>query len=299
MTISYLAKRMAILGTAMAALLLLASTAGAQAAVPILVDVNWLAEHVNDRGLVLLHVGEKGEPHIAGARAITEEDVAKPHDMARGDLMLEMPDVRDIRATLESLGVSDDSHIVVYMGRMAAPQSTSRILLTLDYVGLGDRASFLNGGMAAWQRAGKPVTTEATAVQRGRLSARPVKPLIVDAEFVKTVGQRANHRLVDARAPVFYAGTEPTFGKSGHIPGAINIPFTSIVDDLQTIDTERVSALFRKAGVRPGDTVVAYCHVGQQATLVILGARLLGHPVMLYDGAFQDWAGANRGPVEK
>ena len=63
--------------------------------------------------------------------------------------------------------------------------------------------------------------------------------------------------------------------------------------------TERVEALFRKAGVKAGDTVVAYCHVGQQATAVIFGARLLGNPVVLYDGAFQDWAVNSRGPVEK
>ena len=61
----------------------------------------------------------------------------------------------------------------------------------------------------------------------------------------------------------------------------------------------RVEALFRQAGVRPGDTVVVYCHIGQQATAVIFGARLLGHTVALYDGAFQDWAVNNRGPVEK
>src|SRR5688572_11267249 len=46
---------------------------------------------------------------------------------------------------------------------------------------------------------------------------------------------------------------------------------------------------FADAGVQPGDTVAAYCHVGQQATVVMLGARLLGHPVRLYDGSMNDW----------
>lgn len=280
------------------ALLLVPAPGAAQDAVPLLVDVEWLAAHVNDRDLVLLHVGAKDEPHIPGARFIVEDQVARPHDMARGDLMLEMPDAREIRATLESLGISDGSHVVVYAGRAAA-QSATRIVLTLDYVGLGARTSLLNGGLAAWQRAGRTTTTESAPVERGRLSARPVKPLIVDAEFVKTVAQRPGHRLVDARAPVFYNGLEPTFGKSGHIPGALNIPFTAIADNVQGIDRDRVAALFREAGVRPGETVVAYCHVGQQATLVIFAARLLGHPVLLYDGAFQDWGSANRGEVVK
>ena len=276
--------------------------ASSQTAAPLLVDPEWLSQHLTDTRLVLLHVGDAGDfaaGHIPGARAISEENVARPHDMARGDLMLEMPVADALRAAFEARGVSDDSQIVVYAGPRTAPQSTTRIVLTLDHLGLGSRTSMLNGGMAAWQRAGKSVTKEMPSVSRGKLSARPLKPLIVDAEFVRTVGQRANHRLVDARAPVFYQGIEPTFNKSGHIPGAINIPFTSIVDNMQTIDRERVAAVFRDAGVKPGETVVAYCHVGQQATLVILAARLLGHPVMLYDGAFQDWATANRGAVEK
>ena len=51
-------------------------------------------------------------------------------------------------------------------------------------------------------------------------------------------------------------------------------------------------------GIKPGDTVVAYCHVGQQGTAVVFAARLLGHPVRLYDGSFQDWAVNVHGPVE-
>ncbi len=88
-------------------------------------------------------------------------------------------------------------------------------------------------------------------------------------------------------------------GAKGHIPGAVNIPFSKITDDNMLVDRERVAALFAAAGIKPGDTVVAYCHVGQQGTAVVFGARLLGYTVMLYDGSFQDWAMNKRGPVEK
>jgi thiosulfate/3-mercaptopyruvate sulfurtransferase len=88
-------------------------------------------------------------------------------------------------------------------------------------------------------------------------------------------------------------------GKAGHIHGAINIPFTDVTDTNFMFDRARLAALFERAGVKTGDTIVAYCHVGQQATAVIFAARLLGHPVRLYDGAFQDWAVNDRGPVEK
>jgi thiosulfate/3-mercaptopyruvate sulfurtransferase len=284
------------------AVALLCRSASAQTPAPLLVDVDWLSQHLNDRGLVVLHVGSDAEyqaQHIPGARFIAEEDVAKPHDMAKGDLMLEFPAVADLRATFAARGVSDDSRIVVYAGRNTAVQSATRIILTLDYLGLGDRTSLLNGGQAAWLRSGKAVTAEAPKVTPGTLSARATKPVVVDAEFVKSMASRPNHKLVDARAPAFFTGVAASMGKSGHIPGAINIPFTDVTDTEQTIDRARLVDLFARAGVRPGDTVVAYCHIGQQATAVIFAARLLGHPVVLYDGAFQDWATANRGPVEK
>jgi len=290
------------LALALLGALLVAGSAWAQSAEPLLVNVEWLAQHLNDPKIVVLHVeGERAFPtaHIPGAHLISEDDVAKPHNMAKGELMLELPPAEELRATFQARGVSDDSRVIVYAGKDTAAQSATRIVLTLDYLGLGERTSLLNGGLAAWQRAGKPVAKGAADARQGRLAAVPTKPVIVDAEFVNSLGQRTGYKLVDARAPVYYKGIESTFGKSGHIPGAISIPFSSMVDALQLIDRDHVATVFHDAGITADDKIVVYCHVGQQATLVALGARLLGHQVVMYDGAFQDWATANRGSVEK
>jgi thiosulfate/3-mercaptopyruvate sulfurtransferase len=268
----------------------------------LLVEAGWLASRLDDRQVVVLHVGSRAgydAAHIPGARHITEDDVARSHDMAKGDLMLELPDAAALRATLAARGISDDTTVVVYAGKDTPLQSATRILFTLDYLGLGDQSSLLNGGLTAWQAAGHQTTTAAGVAAPGRLRERSVKPLVVDAAFVQALAARANHVLVDARAPVFYRGTEPTFGRRGHIPRAINIPFSAISDARGLITVSDLKRVFADAGVKPGDTVVAYCHVGQQATAVVLAARLLDHPVVLYDGAFQDWATGNRGAVEQ
>jgi len=288
-------------GAVLAWALIAATVPAAAKGGPLLVEANWLAPRLTDRQVVVLHVG--GRPgyekaHIPGARRIAEEDVARPHDMARGDLMLELPEPAALRATLAALGVSDDSAIVVYAGLDVPLQSATRIVFTLDYLGLGDQTSLLNGGLSAWQQAGHKTTTEAPQVSPGRLRDRPVSPVVVDAAFVQGLASRPRHVLVDARAPVFYTGTEPTFGKRGHIPRALSVPFSSISDARGRISLADLKRTFDAAGIRAGDTVVAYCHVGQQATAVVLAARLLEIPVLLYDGAFQDWATQNRGGVE-
>ena len=60
----------------------------------------------------------------------------------------------------------------------------------------------------------------------------------------------------------------------------------------------RAGGVFEKAGVKPGDTVIGYCHIGQQATAMLFAARTLGHTVLLYDGSFEDWSRRTDYPVD-
>lgn len=266
-------------------------SAESQSSSELLVSAEWLKRNLDDPRLVLLHVGERPQydsAHIPGARFITMADVSLPRDPAK--LALELPPRDSLRRRLEAFGIGADSRIVVYYGRDWVSPST-RILLALDYVGLGGRASLLNGGMQAWQHAGGTVTAAAAAAVRpGRLSASPGRDVVVDAAFVSGIAERPGHVLVDARAAVFYDGTEEANGKRGHIPGAKSIPFTVLTDDELMVDIPSLEQAFRAAGVRRGDTVVGYCHIGQQATAMLFAAKLLGHEVRLYDGSFQDWA---------
>jgi thiosulfate/3-mercaptopyruvate sulfurtransferase len=271
---------------------------------PLVVDAAWLKAHLKDRNLVLLHVGDKDEyakQHIAGARLASMADVSVSEHTDKG-LMLEMPPTDDLRARLEALGISDDSHVVVYYGNDWVSPST-RILFTLDYAGFGGRSSLLNGGMPAWVAAGGAVTDAVAPAGKGKLSALKTRPIVVDAAFVHDHLGKSGFRVIDGRAPVFYDGVE-TGGmhgsdRTGHIGGAASVPFTSVVnDDNVLLPAPALEALFAKAGVKKGDTVVGYCHIGQQATAVLFAARTLGHPVLLYDGSFQDWSRHAGYPVD-
>jgi thiosulfate/3-mercaptopyruvate sulfurtransferase len=267
---------------------------------PVTLSTTWLAAHLKDPDLVLLHVGERSEydaGHIPGARYVKLDDISVSQHDEKG-LMLQMPEADSLRARLEAIGISDRSRVVVYYGNEWISPAT-RVLFTLDYAGLGASAALLDGGMQAWKREGHALSTEAPKSIRGQLTAMKVKPIVVSAEWVKSrIGSPGFH-LVDGRGAVFYDGVEQGGSRKGHIAGARSVPFTEVFDDRAYLRSPaELRALFSKAGIGTGDTVVAYCHIGQQATAVLFAARSLGHPVLLYDGSFQEWSRRADLPVE-
>jgi thiosulfate/3-mercaptopyruvate sulfurtransferase len=290
---------LAILGAVGATTLVSARPATAiQATDRPVVSVAWLAQHLNDPEVILLHVGERAQydrEHIPGARFVQLRDLA----VERDGLTLELPAPDQLRDQLERLGIGDKSRVVVYFGEdWFSP--TTRVLFTLDAAGLGSRSALLDGGMPAWKRSGNPVTAEVPPVRRGVLRALRASSLVVDAAWIRSRVRAPGVAIVDARTPRFYGGPAHGEHRAGHLPGASNIPFSAIADEqLQLLPEARLQALFREAGVQPGDTVVAYCHIGQQATAVALAARMLGHPVRLYDGSFEDWSRRADLPVEQ
>lgn len=270
----------------------------------LVVSTAWLNQHLHDPNLVLLHVGEKPEyaaKHIPGARFVTLDEISAPMDHANmkpTDLMLELPAPDVLRADLANLGISDNSQIVVYYGNDWYSPST-RVMWTLQYAGLGDRTVLLDGGMRAWIRDGFSTTTEVPVARTGTLSPLKTTDVLADADFVKSNAHTTGIALVDARDQIFYDGVQPANQMNpnaprGHIPGALSIPFATLFDDNGVLlSADKLAAIFASAGVKPGDTVVAYCHVGQQATVVVFAARTLGYNARLYDGSMNDWSVRN------
>lgn len=268
----------------------------------ILVTPAWLAQHASDANLVLLHVGDQAAydaGHIPGARFVTLQQITTPPP-GPTPLSLEMSPPEILRAQLNALGVTPTSQVVAYWPKDSI-QSATRAIVTLWYAGI-DNVSLLDGGMPAWVKSGHELTTVVPPAKTGTLGAITPKPIVVDAEFVQSHLKAPGFIVVDARDAAFYDGTQiggPADHRvAGHIAGAHSVPFNQVVTPETTLKSkEELQALFDKAGVKAGDTVVAYCHIGQQATTTLFAAKSLGHPILLYDGSFEDWA--RRGlPVE-
>lgn len=265
----------------------------------LLVSTEWLAAHTSDAKVALLAVGDPADyarSHIPGAAYLRSQDLSS----RLSPLTLELPPMIELTETFRALGVGNDSHIVIYTGRGARFIQATRVYLTLDAMGLGAQTSILDGGMAAWESEKRPLSTETPAPKRSTLTPCEQSDVITDSAYLAANLGHRGIDIVDARAPEFYSGESTANGKrSGHIPGAINLPFTTMVDaqgKLYSADTLR--EMFHRAGIQTGDRVVSYCHIGLQATMVYFTARYLGFDARLYDGSWEDWSAHQNLPAE-
>jgi thiosulfate/3-mercaptopyruvate sulfurtransferase len=265
-----------------------------------LVSTAWLAGHLQDPNLVILSIGQKAEyvqGHIPGALYLEYADTRLAKSSA--NLTFELPPMADLVEVFGKLGVTNDSHIILYFSKdMVAP--TTRVFLTLDAMGLASRTSILDGGFPVWQSEGRPVSREARLVIRGKLEPCPQNDVITGIDDVRANLHRPGVAIVDARDLEYYSGTSHGDGKrAGHIPGARGLTYSTLLDDSGKFRPPALlAAMFRDAGIQSGDRVVAYCHIGQQATVVYFVARYLGYDARLYDGSWEDWSAHTELPAE-
>jgi thiosulfate/3-mercaptopyruvate sulfurtransferase len=270
-----------------------------------LVTATALSKDLTSRDIIVLHVGPQDDydaGHIAGAQYVTLADVSAAGDS--GAPSLELPDDATLRDRLERFGIGNTSTIVVVAGADWLSPAT-RVLWTLQVAGLGAQTRFLDGGMVAWKRAGLATTrVPGTVRARGTLTTTIDRTQVMSQAWVLAHLRDASVHLIDARDPVYFEGAVSSADSraardAGHIPSAKNLPFNTLTTDAQTFESpEALRRKFAAVGVKPGDTIVVYCHIGQQGTLVILAARLAGIHARLYDGSFREWRARNL-PVER
>ncbi len=257
----------------------------------VFVSVEWLVEHVEDSLLVVIHVGtttaETSGEFIPGARFLNFQEIVRVRD----GLIVEMPTVDQLLEPLETAGVSDEAVVILYGSPAHLP---ARAYVTLDYLGLADRAAVLDGGLEAWKSAGLPLAETPAQGPRGLLTPRVRNDVLVSADWVEERLDDPFMTLIDSRPEGEYTGRVPVRvgARAGHIPGARNVYWEDLLvapENPVLRDLQDVRSRFQDPGADSNAIVVNYCWVGMRASYTYLVAKHLGYATRLYDGSWNEW----------
>ncbi len=273
---------------------MLAGTAAAASRPDMLVSTDWLAQHLADSKVVILHVSGNRTAydagHIPGARFVALSSLV----VTINGIPNELPPVADLKKVMEAAGVSDDSRVILYSDTSVLP--ATRTYFTLDYLG-HDQAALLDGGLEKWRSEGRMLTKDELAAVQGRFTPRVKADLVVQIEAVNQMANKAGSAvLLDARSASDFRGE-----KGSHIPGAVNVFWMDdqLSRENQTLRPEaELRKLYEAAGITPNSRVVTYCNTGMQASQSYFTLKYLGYDTRLYDGSMSEW-NARASPVEK
>ncbi len=267
-----------------------------------IVSPKWLADHLKDSNLVILAVGDKKNydaGHIPGSRYIEFKEVGVEGPTG---LILELPPMPRLAEVFGKYGVGNDSRVVVYRLTDSSLTQAARVLMTLDAMGLGKNASMLDGNAEIWKEEGGAVTTDIPSVTSGKIAPCPQDDVIANLDFVRGNLHKAGVRILDARSPDVYNGDPKSARdgfRSGHIEGAGNVHYSSLLTEKgKFLPLAELQAKFVGAGVKPGDRVITYCFIGQQASALYWISRYAGYETRLYDGSMNEWSQHPELPIE-
>jgi thiosulfate/3-mercaptopyruvate sulfurtransferase len=273
------------------------------------VSTQWLEEHLNDKDLKVLdcqpNIHEYIADHIPGA-VYWHEGLFRIHE---GSIPTRWIPPEAAQILFRTLGLDKDKPIVVYSS--SGPLSTcatfigdglEQTMVAYTLVRYGHKNVYvLDGGWEKWKDEKRPLTREYGMTKPSTFTVKIQPDYFISYDDVRKMKDDASVVLLDARPPAFYEGQGPWM-KPGHIPGAVNLPWKTLMDDKNKKflkPEDQLMTLVQAVGATPDKTIICSCGTGREATNeFILFKWYLGYPkVKIFEGSFTEWVSHKENPV--
>ena len=273
----------------------------------VLVDIQWVADHINDHEVRIAEVdydptANYNLGHVPGAVLFDwKKDINDP--VTRN--IFSRQSCEDL---LQRTGVNNNTTLVLYgdFNNWFAAFA----FWAFKYYGFKD-LRLMNGGRKKWLEEDRPISKDIPQYQRGNFKAtEPDKNIRAYLNQVKEALNKENIAMVDVRSPKEFTGeilAPPEYPtehaqRGGHIPRASNIPWSQAVKDDGTFKSvEELKQLYQSKGIVPEKEIIAYCRIGERSSHTWFVLKyLLGYPnVKNYDGSWTEWGNMVDNPIEK
>lgn len=269
------------------------------------VTTGWLAENLDSEPMVVLdtqpNIHDYISGHVKGARYFNEGLLRAE----LGGLPGNYAPREGIEAAFRRLGLEPRLPVVVTTGKgpyKGWGDGLEAAMVAYSLARFGhERVLVLDGGLEKWAQEGHPLVKEFPSHSDSAFAAGARSGYAIGYDEVRTRKDDGETVLLDARPPEVYAGQGP-WQKPGHIPGAVNLPWKTLVDDDNPRllrDAGEMRARFEAAGATPDRPVICSCGTGREATLEFLLLKwFFEYPrVWIYEGSFTEWSAVPDNPT--